>query len=94
MTSKMLGAVRVVPGPSRHGPRCARSGSAQPGHDQRAVLGPQSAAVPGGALRGTVYDFIRDDPCNGRNGLTGTTLAMDQMMTLERRRRSAGGTRC
>jgi hypothetical protein len=29
-------------------------------------------------LRGTVYDFIRDDAFNGRNALTGTTLPMDQ----------------
>lgn len=29
-------------------------------------------------LRGTVYDFVRDDAFNGKNALTGTTLPMDQ----------------
>ena len=29
-------------------------------------------------LRGTLYDFIRDDAFNGSNALTGTTLPMDQ----------------
>lgn len=30
------------------------------------------------ALRGTVYDFIRDDNFNGKNAITGTKLPMDQ----------------
>jgi hypothetical protein len=30
------------------------------------------------ALRGTIYNFLRDDAFNGKNALTGTTLPMDE----------------